>query len=76
MDKETKMSKDDMDNLVAVFSLLLKWDKKQNPENYKRQNNPEINYKHIKGEDSEAGVNKAFDILFEEVEKADKMNTG
>lgn len=30
-----KLSEDDMDNLVAVFTLLLKWDKEQNPENYK-----------------------------------------
>jgi len=34
--EEIKMSKEDMDNLVAVFSLLLKWDRQQNPENYKR----------------------------------------
>jgi hypothetical protein len=35
MNEDTKMTKEDMDNLVAVFSLLLKWDKEQNPENYK-----------------------------------------
>lgn len=32
----TKIDKEGMDNLVAVFSLLLKWDKEQNPENYKK----------------------------------------
>jgi hypothetical protein len=33
--EETKLSEDDMDKLVAVFTLLFKWDKEQNPENYK-----------------------------------------
>lgn len=32
----TKIDNEGMDNLVAVFSLLLKWDKEQNPENYKQ----------------------------------------
>lgn len=34
-DENTELSKEDMDELVAVFSLLLKWDREQNPENYK-----------------------------------------
>ena len=33
--KNIKLDKEDMDNLVAVFSLLFKWDKEQNPENYR-----------------------------------------
>lgn len=35
---ETKLSEDDMDKLVAVFTLLFKWDREQNPENYKKEN--------------------------------------
>lgn len=66
------MGKEDMDNLVAVFSLLLKWDRQQNPENYKRKNIPEINYEPSEGKDSEAQANKAFDVLFEEMEKNSK----
>lgn len=38
IDEDTKIDKEGMDNLVAVFSLLLKWDRQQNPENYKRKN--------------------------------------
>lgn len=34
--KETEIDKEGMDNLVAVFKLLLEWDRKQNPENYKK----------------------------------------
>ena len=34
--EETKLSEEDMDKLVAVFTLLFKWDKEQNPENYKK----------------------------------------
>lgn len=37
MDKDKEISKEDRDNLVAVFSLLLKWDRQQNPENYKEK---------------------------------------
>jgi hypothetical protein len=39
MDKDTKLNKEDMDNLVAVFSLLLKWDVEQNPHLYKKRKN-------------------------------------
>ncbi len=39
MDKNTKLNKEDKDNLVAVFSLLLKWDIEQNPHLYKKSKN-------------------------------------
>lgn len=35
--EETKLSEDDMDNLVAIFTLLFKWDREQNPENYENK---------------------------------------
>ena len=34
---EKELSKEDIDELVKVFSLLLKWDREQNPENYRRK---------------------------------------
>ena len=40
--KEAKIDKEGMDNLVAVFKLLFEWDRKQNPENYKKQKDPEL----------------------------------
>lgn len=36
INENTELDKEDIDELVAVFSLLLKWDREQNPENYKR----------------------------------------
>ena len=42
---------------------------KQNQENYKRKKSPKISYECVESEDSEVRINKAFDILFEEVEK-------
>ena len=68
--EDTKMSKEDMDNLVAVFSLLLKWDRKQNPHLYKKS--PEVSYEYIDGKDSNRNVEKAFDIIFEKVDKRGK----
>lgn len=70
MGQDTKISKEDMDNLVAVFSLLLKWDRKQNPHLYKKS--PEISYEYVESKDGNRNVDKAFDILFEEVEKTAK----
>jgi hypothetical protein len=36
MTKEVEIDKEGMDNLVAVFSLLLKWDREQNPHLYQK----------------------------------------
>ena len=40
---DTKLGKEDLDQLVAVFSLLLKWDMEQNPDLYKKKIPTEIN---------------------------------
>ena len=40
---DTKLDKEDLDQLVAVFSLLLKWGMEQNPDLYKKKNPTEIN---------------------------------
>ncbi len=37
MTKEQEIDKEGMDNLVAVFSLLLKWDREQNPHLYQKE---------------------------------------
>ncbi len=47
--EETKLNEDDMDKLVAVFTLLFKWDKEQNPENYKKINKEDDNYSRVQG---------------------------
>lgn len=36
MNNEPEIDKEGMDNLVAVFSLLLKWDREQNPHLYQK----------------------------------------
>lgn len=34
--RDTKIEKEGMQNLVAIFKLLFEMDRKQNPENYKK----------------------------------------